>query len=86
MSLTITKEEAQIIGMYLNVILHDSQNLTSDNTARRAASIKCHAEVIQKMMNRPRYKCAICKDTGKVEGSQFLNHSPENIPCPSCKK
>lgn len=90
MNLTITKEENQVIEMYLNVILHDSQNLTSGNTAHRAASIKGHAEAIKKIIGRPKYKCAICKDTGEVEKSEYMGHTRgleyENIPCPSCSK
>lgn len=90
MNLTITKEENQVIEMYLNVILHDSQNLTSGNIAHRAASIKGHAEAIKKIIGRPKYKCAICKDTGIVEDENYMGHTRgvelTSIPCPSCSK
>lgn len=86
MGLKITKDEVQKIEMYLNVIINEAENLGSGNTAHKAASIKGYAEGVKKILNKPKYKCYTCEDTGKVEDPAYPSGCNKYITCPFCKK
>ena len=71
MNLTYSKESIQMIEMYLNVIINQSQNMSSGNVAHKAACIRGHADAVKKLLVGPQYKCAICFDTGQVESADY---------------
>ena len=60
-----------MIEMYLNVIINQSQNMSSGNVTHKAACIRGHADAVKKLLVGPQYKCGICFDTGKVETSNY---------------
>jgi hypothetical protein len=52
MKTILSNEDSKISEIYLDIIIDDTQNLSSGNVAHRAASIKNHAEAIKKIIKR----------------------------------
>jgi hypothetical protein len=52
MQTILSCEDTKLFEMYLDIIIDDTQNLSSGNIAHRAASIKNHAKAIRRMINK----------------------------------
>ena len=60
MKAILSNEDSKIFEMYLDIIIDETQNLNSGNVAHRAASIKCHAEAIKKIIKRSKIVPVSC--------------------------
>ncbi len=56
MSTKLSKENVQLSDMYLNIIIDATLNLSSGNIAHKAATIKCHAEALKKIIHQQKIK------------------------------
>lgn len=86
MDLNLSKKDHQEIEMFLNIIIDQAKNLNSGNIAHKASSIILHSNAIRSKLNKPKYKCYTCKDTGKRMQTVANGMIPEQIDCPICKK
>ncbi len=87
MPLIISNEDYQDIEMLLNLIV-DQAKLLADN--KTTYSIIHNSNTIRKILNKPKYKCYSCKDSGEIEEGKYMGHTRgmeyETIPCPSCNR
>ncbi|PXX96882.1 hypothetical protein DF185_19780 [Marinifilum breve] len=79
-----------MVELLLNVIENEADRLTPGNVGHYKNSIKCTANKVKAMLvQKPKYKCYRCKDTGVIDSEEFHGHTEgivhENKQC-SCQQ
>lgn len=57
MKTILSKEDSKLSEIYLDIIIDETENLSSGNVSHKAASIKSHARAIKKIISESKIAC-----------------------------